>query len=318
MFYYIEMDKNILYRFFEGTATDNEIRLVKLWLESSDTNREELFRERKIFDAMILNNYDPAPKEKYTERRTLTIVLKEIAKVAAAVFITILVFSYIDYLKGKSEKGLVQTISVPAGQRTNVTLPDGTNVWLNARTTLSYAADFGLGNRDLKLDGEAYFDVTPNKDLPFIVETSKGKIKVLGTQFNIMDYSENPYYEAALMEGKLELEMSSSENKTLLLPGNKAVFKNERLEVSRVEDYEIYRWREGLICFRNQTFETIVKEFEKYYGVQIVVDNEDIKKTRYTGKFRQSDGVNYALYVLRRDIYFEFIKDDERNVIYIK
>ena len=99
----------------------------------------------------------------------------------------------------------MQTITVPAGQRINITLVDGTNVWLNARTSLSYPVKFGKNNRQVVLDGEAYFDVTKDKSKPFIVQTDNYNVEVLGTQFDVNAYSETGEFETTLMSGSLKV-----------------------------------------------------------------------------------------------------------------
>ena len=89
----------------------------------------------------------------------------------------------------------LQTITVPAGQRINITLADGTNVWLNARTTIQYPITFNEKERLVKLDGEAYFDVTKDKSKPFIVQTNNYNVEVLGTKFDVDSYSETEIFE---------------------------------------------------------------------------------------------------------------------------
>lgn len=213
----------------------------------------------------------------------------------------------------------LQTIAVPAGQRINITLPDGTNVWLNARTTIQYPVSFNSSERLVKLDGEAYFDVTRDEAKPFIVQTDKYNVEVLGTKFDIESYSETENFETALMEGCVKISSLTDTNENLMLsPNNKAYLHEGKLRVIPVDDYNPYRWREGLICFKNETFTSIMKEFEKYYGINIHITNLQVQKYLYTGKFRQTDGVDYALRVLQKDIKFTYERDDDNHIIYIK
>jgi len=104
-----------------------------------------------------------------------------------------------------------------------------------------------------------------------------------------------------------------------LKPDSKACLqKDGRLEVVPVDDYNPYRWKEGLICFRNESFLSIMNDLEKYFGVSIVVENKNVLKYYFTGKFRQADGIDYALRVLQRDIRFRYERDDENQIIYIR
>ena len=213
----------------------------------------------------------------------------------------------------------LQTITVPAGQRINITLADGTNVWLNARTTIQYPITFNSKERLVKLDGEAYFDVAKDKTKPFIVQTNKYNVEVLGTQFDVDSYSGTEIFETTLMEGSVRISSLTDDTESLTLtPHNKAYLHNGKLRVKPVDDYSSYRWREGLICFKKETFASIMKDFEKYYGINIYITNIQVQKYLYTGKFRQTDGVDYALRVLQKDIKFTYERDDDNHMIYIK
>ncbi|MDR3251182.1 MAG: FecR domain-containing protein, partial [Tannerella sp.] len=213
----------------------------------------------------------------------------------------------------------MQTITVPPGQRVNLTLPDGTDVWLNARTSISYPVVFGRKERMMKLDGEAYFEVAKDKDKPFTVRTRDGEIEVTGTDFNVQAYSSENIFETTLMEGSVRVRLNDgAASEVRLSPGQKASLEAGKLRIENVEDFSHYRWREGLICFSNNTFVEIMHDFERYYGVKINVLNQKVLKRRYTGKFRYTDGIDYALRVLQKNIPFEVVRDDDNQIIEIK
>ena len=314
------MNKDILYKFFEGNASFEEEAAVKQWMEESAENRLTFLKERKLFDAMLLlGNEEIIKNGKKRFSINLSSLRTELIKIAAVVAIT-LGGSYF-YYQSSLEKELMamQTITVPAGQRINITLVDGTNVWLNARTSLSYPVKFGKNNRQVVLDGEAYFDVTKDKSKPFIVQTDNYNVEVLGTQFDVNAYSETGEFETTLMSGSVKVASASdSTQKITLKPNNKVFLQDGKLHVTAVDDYNPYRWKEGLICFKNETFTSIMKDFEKYYGLTIQVKNKNVFKYVYTGKFRQTDGIDYALRVLQKDIKFTYQRDDENQIIYIE
>ena len=314
------MNKDILYKFFEGNASFEEEAAVKQWMEESAENRLAFLKERKLFDAMLLlGNEEIIKTGKKRFSINLSSLRTELIKIAAVVAIT-LGGSYF-YYQSSLEKELMamQTITVPAGQRINITLVDGTNVWLNARTSLSYPVKFGKNNRQVVLDGEAYFDVTKDKSKPFIVQTDNYNVEVLGTQFDVNAYSETGEFETTLMSGSVKVASASdSTQKITLKPNNKVFLQDGKLHVTAVDDYNPYRWKEGLICFKNETFTSIMKDFEKYYGLTIQVKNKNVFKYVYTGKFRQTDGIDYALRVLQKDIKFTYQRDDENQIIYIE
>ena len=314
------MNKDILYKFFEGNASFEEEAAVKQWMEESAENRLAFLKERKLFDAMLLlGNEEIIKNGKKRFSINLSSLRTELIKIAAVVAIT-LGGSYF-YYQSSLEKELMamQTITVPAGQRINITLVDGTNVWLNARTSLSYPVKFGKNNRQVVLDGEAYFDVTKDKSKPFIVQTDNYNVEVLGTQFDVNAYSETGEFETTLMSGSVKVASASdSTQKITLKPNNKVFLQDGKLHVTAVDDYNPYRWKEGLICFKNETFTSIMKDFEKYYGLTIQVKNKNVFKYVFTGKFRQTDGIDYALRVLQKDIKFTYQRDDENQIIYIE
>ena len=314
------MNKDILYKFFEGNASFEEEAAVKQWMEESAENRLAFLKERKLFDAMLLlGNEEIIKNGKKRFSINLSSLRTELIKIAAVVAIT-LGGSYF-YYQSSLEKELMamQTITVPAGQRINITLVDGTNVWLNARTSVSYPVKFGKNNRQVVLDGEAYFDVTKDKSKPFIVQTDNYNVEVLGTQFDVNAYSETGEFETTLMSGSVKVASASdSTQKITLKPNNKVFLQDGKLHVTAVDDYNPYRWKEGLICFKNETFTSIMKDFEKYYGLTIQVKNKNVFKYVYTGKFRQTDGIDYALRVLQKDIKFTYQRDDENQIIYIE
>lgn len=314
------MNKETLYKFFEGNTSLKEEEAVKQWLEESEENLQTLFKERKLFDAMLLlGNEKEIRKGKKKFSINLNSLRTELIKIAAVVAIT-LVGSYFFY-ESMPDKDLMemQTISVPAGQRISFTLTDGTNVWLNARTSLTYPVKFGKKNRQVILDGEAYFDVAKDKTKPFVVKTEKYNVEVLGTKFDVDAYSETGEFETTLMSGSVKIASLDDPSEELMLkPDNKVYLQDGKLQVTPVSDYNPYRWKEGLICFKDATFLSIMKDFEKYYGLNILVKNKEVRKFSYTGKFRQTDGIDYALRVLQKDIKYTYQRDDENQIIYIE
>jgi ferric-dicitrate binding protein FerR (iron transport regulator) len=315
------MDKEILYRFFGGNASLKEEMQIREWMESSSGNRRVFFHERKLFDAITLFA-DEKTVGKPTAKPPVRPypVIRELAKIAAIIALTLGGSFWYRQMQKTDEPVAMQTIFVPAGQRVNITLPDGSNVWLNARTHLTYPVSFNSKDRTMELDGEAYFEVAKNEHKPFIVQTAQGIVEVLGTDFNLEAYSSREEFETTLMKGRVKIKLNGSVGgeEVWLTPDKKAVLKDGKLQVEPVDDYTSYRWREGLICFKNESFVSIMDDFEKYYGVSVRVKNQKVLQSFYTGKFRYTDGVDYALRVLQKDIPFTYSRDDENQIIYIK
>ena len=203
------MDKEILYKFFDRQATASEKKEIEQWLEESQENREKLFAEREFFAAMILSGKlreKDLVVENGRKQRKITFqsraVLRELCKIAAVIAITVSIGLFFLQQNGGDA---MHTVTVPSGQRANLTLPDGTKVWMNARTEIQYPGVFSKSKREIKLNGEAYFEVSHNAKHPFIVHTNKCSIEVLGTKFNVEDYADSKDFSTALIEGSVKV-----------------------------------------------------------------------------------------------------------------
>ena len=132
-------------------------------------------------------------------------------------------------------------------------------------------------------------------------------------------YSARKIFETSLMEGRVKVKLPHDEKNSVILAHNqKTTLIDGRLVVSKIDDYNVYRWKEGLYCFRNKPFADIIKDLEKYYDLKIQMDKKEIAKVALTGKFRISDGLDYALRVLQNDVAFIYQRNRDNDVIHIK
>lgn len=275
--------------------------------------------QRKLHDIALWRTEPVKTENKQLKKHfTLRTLWIETAKIAA-IFAVVLLGTYYWSEKHQAEQSeSLQSIHVPAGQRAELMLADGTKVWLNSLSTLTFPGHFNGDIRNVKLDGEGYFAVTKNEKQPFIVETNKCNVKVLGTEFNVMAYAADSIWETALLEGAVEiLSPGTTMNGMKLEPNTMASLKGNKLIKGRIKDPEHFLWREGLICFNNVSVKDMLEKLKLYYGVDIIVNNTKILNNRYTGKFRTGDGVEHVLRVLRLNNKFTYKKDDEKNVITI-
>lgn len=153
------MKREILYKFFNGEISDKEETALKKWIEASEDNYFIFLRERKIYDVLLVNHLIPIRTQRKEEEKKIQIgkIITKVFKVASIVLITVLISWY--FIQPNEKESEVQTVRVPAGQRTNLTLPDGTVVWLNALTRMEYKSPFNSNKREVFIDGEAYFEV---------------------------------------------------------------------------------------------------------------------------------------------------------------
>lgn len=306
--------KDKFIKFFLGkTSQDEELELMK-WARESKENEEEIIRSLNLFHAIHLLS-DAESKTGIGNKSRMYLYIRRLAAVAA-IFVGGVFFSYWflnDTMRGEP---VLQQITVPKGQRVNLALADGTEVWLNSLTTIKYDPTFRDKNRMVYLDGEAYFEVKANKHKPFMVRTDRGEIKVLGTKFNVEAYSGGDRFVTSLLEGSIALQAGGKN--ILLKPLQMATLSGRELKVARIESLDEYSWRNGIITFTDASFEELMRKFEKYYGYKIQMENLNLKTYRCSGKFRLSDGINYALNVLKETLDFTYERDMTDSVITIK
>ncbi len=315
------MDRNALYRFFSNQSTLEEERKVLDWLDLSSENRKIFLEERDLFDTIVFNDQEQTfvkeEKSFIKKDHTIRIWAKELVKIAAiaTIFISISLF-YVNKQKNALTQ-VMNTIHVPAGQRIDLTLPDGTKVSMNSMSEIKYPVLFSK-NRKVTLKGEAYFEVTPDKENPFIVETKNYGVEVLGTTFNINSDIESDIFTTSLIGGRIKVfNLKNRDESIFLNPNEEISLRNGELVLQEINDFDKFRWRDGLFCFRNTPLKELFNQVEKYYDVKIIYEpsNKSITKEQ-SGKIRISEGVEHVLRVLLKDSGFTYEKKD--NVIHIK
>lgn len=309
------MDKEILQRYVEGNVSPEEIIAVVDWLDADESHVREFMALHKLNDISLLNQPD-SKVDVQKKKKTITFrqIGYELAKIAA---ILILFWGGTKLYETTSVKENViayQTLYVPAGQRAELILPDR----LNARSKLVYPISFGKDIRQVELNGEAYFDVIHNEKQPFVVKTPQMDIQVLGTEFNVTAYSSSSDFEVALLRGCIELSSPRLSSNYRMKEKEHIRLQNNKLISKDISDYDYFRWKEGLICFNNESVATIIEKLKLYYDIDIEVYNQKFINSRYTGKFRTKDGIEQVLRVLQIEHKFTYTKNNDLNLITIK
>ncbi len=168
----------------------------------------------------------------------------------------------------------VHTLSTPVGGQYQLQLPDGTKVWLNASSQLRYPTAFSKGERIVNLQGEAYFEVAPNKEAAFKVLLANGAfVQVLGTRFNLFSYPEETAQEITLLEG--QVRVTKEKQSVLLLPGQQALLTPAGIDTpTQVDTATAIAWKNGVFEFKDAGIETIMKQVERWYGATIIYEGE--------------------------------------------
>ncbi len=198
------------------------------------------------------------------------------------------------------EKIEYNTIRVPRGGEYNLKLADGTHVWLNAETELTYPINFIGDKREVKLIGEAYFDVVSNNEKPFIVQTIHSAVKVYGTQFNVMAYADETIEQMTLVEGSIAVLYENK--KTIVKPGQQVQISEGSSSVSIYEvDTDLYTdWKNGIFRFENMPMDEVSRKLSRWYDVQFFFTNEDIKAKHITGAMKRNTEFSFFMELLEK------------------
>jgi transmembrane sensor len=207
----------------------------------------------------------------------------------------------------------IHTLSTPVGGQYEVTLPDGTKVWLNAATKLMYPSRFASNERKVEVDGEAYFEVTKNEKQPFRVVLEDGStVTVLGTHFNVMSYPNEAQKEITLLEGKVAV--AKNNNVENLEPRTQAIIKAEAItKRTGIDTEQITAWKNGLFVFHDASIETIMKQVERWYDAKIVYKGEI--KQQFNATVSRNEPLSKLLRLLELNGYVHF--KIENKTIYV-
>ena len=312
----------------------NALDELKTWIAASAENQQYFIRQREIwFSAVSRETASVYDKDKAFENfRNRVESQKEIQSTSrrgfslsalwryAAVVAIIIAVGCISYWQGEvNVKDTFADISVeaPLGSKTKLYLPDGTLVWLNAGSRMTYSQGFGVDNRKVELEGEGYFEVKRNEKIPFFVKTKDLQLQVLGTKFNFRDYPEDHEVVVSLLEGKVGLNnLLREEKEAVLSPDERAVLNkaNGLLTVESVTASNASQWADGYLFFDEELLPDIAKELERSYNVKIHIANDSLKTFRFYGNFvRREQNIQEVLEALASTEKMQY-KIEERNI----
>lgn len=190
----------------------------------------------------------------------------------------------------------LNTISTPNGGEWQIKLPDGSTVWLNAASSIQYALNIGTAKQRLvKLDGEAYFEVAKNAEHPFIVETDKQAVEVLGTHFNINSYKDENVTRTTLLEGSVRVSHKNTKESEVLKPGEQSLVTISGMDVKEVDVDEAIAWKKGYFMFNNEKQESILRKVARWYNVEIEYVDPEAKNVMYYGTVNRFEKISKML-----------------------
>lgn len=334
----------------DGEKASNIIRLL------SKANKPQALTKELDYKR-FMQSIDRQSRLKLAFQSFLPSTFTNIARIAAAIALLIAISGFGGVLISKhyfknAPAGICKTV-VSKGQKSKVFLPDGTEVWLNSESTLTYATDFGSSTRDVKLIGEAYFKVHKDKHHQFIVHIANVELKVFGTEFNVKSYSDENTVETTLVTGSLSIQKISETKETtplFLKPNQRAViYKSDQIaetkeaetkspvtqkartqtDVSRIatitpENVFLYAetnlekqiaWKDQKLIFKDETFESLAHMLERWYDIKIVFESAEVQKYRFRGIF-ENETIEQALNAMRYTTPFDYTVD--HRTVHIK
>ena len=224
---------------------------------------------------------------------------------AAAVVALLVIVSVASYYQGgkQVESSFADiVVEAPIGSKTKMTLPDGTEVWLNAGSRMVYSQGFGMTDRRLEFEGEGFFEVQRNTDLPFAIHTRELDVTVLGTKFNFRNYADDETVTVDLLEGKVALDNHLQDMETrYLAPSEKMVLDKATgdMEIVTAEAERAKVWTDDVLLFDEELLPEIARSLERAYDVQIVISNPTLETARFYGRFdRQKQSIYDILNIL--------------------
>jgi ferric-dicitrate binding protein FerR (iron transport regulator) len=301
---------------FEGTLSPEEREKVEQWKAASEENRQIFADSLRAWEGMEqlrrMKKYNPQKSiqqvhskiEKQKRIRVLDIFQK-----VAAILILPLIVATLWLALGKPQKTSESfvawhTLEIPAGMRSEFYLPDSTKVYLNSKTSLSYPLEFSNSFREVKLTGEAYFEVAENKELPFIVNTGRINIEVTGTEFIATRYPHEKLTEIVLVKGGINLFQgdypTTKKDIIQLNPGEKALCldSDSRLAIDKVNTEKYSAWKNGVLLFRDDPMPEVVRRLNRWFNVDIQLEGPELKGWAYTATF-EDESLEQVLELLK-------------------
>lgn len=299
------VDEYILIKYIEGTLPDDERAQVDDWVAASPENAkllEQVYFTLQVTDRVrVMESVDPemalvrfkSKVRKQNKKVSLHRSLQMLQRVAAVLFIPVLVLSaYLFMQIGQEEVRMVEVRTNP-GVVSTFDLPDGSKVWLNAGSSLKYPKNFWPECRQVELTGQGYFEVAKNPEKPFIVKVDPSySVEVLGTRFDVSAYKDDEFVSTTLVEGSVQLNIAQAGGHVthqILKPDERAEFTRVggKLYITSVNADNNTAWRNGEIIFKNQPMSRVLKALTRHYNVRFDVKDKEVLEAIITAKFKE-------------------------------
>lgn len=322
------IEPEIVYKVLRGIASEEEeLQVASWWKEYPEECAAVVEELHAVIDATELSMADgrlsgAVPASRKIHHVSLFRRIASVAAAAAAVLILVAGSMALSRnLAYEEMSSRMVSVEAPKGERLRISLPDGTSVFLNSGSCLTYPSVFRRDCRTVSLDGEALFNVEKDEDRPFVVTTFASEIRVLGTEFDVVADEETGFFETILVKGSTAVRnlIDPSQGEIIMVPDDRIQMKNGYLYKDRVADARAsFIWTEGLIGIGDKGFDELMSEFEKAFDVNIVITCATVPDmSDVSGKIRMSDGIENALRILQHTADFRWRFNRETNTVVI-
>jgi ferric-dicitrate binding protein FerR (iron transport regulator) len=302
------------------TVEDNRIELKKyqkIWEETRTVMKAEQFDKEQAWKKVDDIN---RRNERFCNRLKRFYHLAAGAAAAAVLLLPTLILAYYLLNKPQNNEELIPPIELTTahGQISKFTLPDGSCVWLNANSSLTYTGTFGNDSRDVELSGEAYFEITKDAGKPFIVKAEEVSIRVLGTVFNVQAYPSEKRIETTLLKGSVSvIQKNIPEGGIFLHPGQQLLFdkSDKKVIVKEVDITPYTSWKDGKLIFRQTVLKDAFAIMERNFRIKIVVNNKSLENCKLTGRFSLTEKPGDILDAIKETLNFEYEKQNNTFII---
>ena len=317
---------DLIIGYLQGRLQGRSLDDFYVWVNENAENKRLFFETKALYEASLpfhkaseihdswLRLLD---KRKSRQRKRFSLLIRISTYAAVAMFATAI--TSIAFVFSSREYG-TQITSYVGGNGIEadvIVLPDGTRVSLGTQTSFSYDSRYGKSERVVQLEGEAYFEVTKEKNKPFIVKTKEQSIEALGTKFNVSAYPTYSLLTTTLLEGSVLLTTQNLLLPTILKPNEQFIYnkKTQLTILQQVDANQFVSWTTGYYFFPEQSLEAILYRLSHVYGVQFTIESETLSRRTFTGTFYRGQSIKDIMEIIHLSIPIRYKIDDHHVTI---
>lgn len=325
--------EEIIITYFNGECSTAELQQLKAWLSADAHNVAEFNACRRQYiaaKAAVVSADQIAEAEKLqmariafyeAHKRRVAMFRRWVVGTAAAVLLMLGLGIFFSQNYSIVQRDNRITAFAPHDSIRTLVLPDGTKVWLNQMAMIKYPKQFSSHNREVEIEGEAYFEVKKDPSRPFVVHSEQINITVLGTKFNVQCFRGSKHASSSLISGKVQVEGNHGEGSIILKPGQRANLDGDNHQLTVQQDvntgYDAV-WHNNLIPFDNASVQQVAHALEHFYGVEVNIRNPKGHNHTYSGVIKRTSDVDSTLWLLKNAMPIEYSRTNKKITITIQ